>query len=113
MKFVLLILTLVFSAIQAGICYMWTGTEEDITGSFSSFMNSFYGEIPAWTIAAFSFGEWWYLGAAACVVIAISALFTTSPKILLLVSLVFSVISVGFMAYAMYPLHLMLTKSVI
>ena len=93
------------------ICYVWA--ETNTTSQFTNTFNSFYGGVPALSNAAFSIGKFWYIAPALCLIMAIVGLIKKKTNSFILLSTLFSIGGVLIMLYAMYPLHLMLGKSVI
>jgi hypothetical protein len=71
----------------------------------------FYGDVPIWTEFAFALGNWWYVISFAVAVLAIVSHFINQPKKTTILITAIAIFGTLAMAYAMYPIHLMVSGS--
>lgn len=110
MRILLTILSVSFISIQFWLVWLWTNT--DTTEKLIQFFKSFYGFIPTWSHLAFSMGSAWWLVPIILISILGFVIYTKGITLKITYLCIGSVCITLSMVYAMYPIHLMLTKSI-
>lgn len=106
MKIIAVLLSILFAAAQSLIAWYWS---EVTVRQFESVFTSMYGGVPAWSAMAFSIGPGWLVSPLLIGVFLIAALFNSNLRAYLVRVSLASCLIAGLMAYAMYPVHLMLS----
>ena len=108
MRISLIIISIVFIALQTATTIAWLETEiiEEFTDIFLGLYRS---GIPIWSDIAFSFGAWWLLSSFTSLVLWVYGSFFEKSNKLVFLALIISGLSFVGMIYAMYPVHIMLT----
>lgn len=111
MRVFLVVLGLIIILLQAATSYAWIETNliEQLSKSFGSL---YVNGTPSWIQWAFSIGYVWYGISVVLFVLLIFGAVYRSMNLLLYLTLAMSTMSLGFMWYAMYPLHIMFSGGI-